>query len=45
MIAVAFAGGVLGSYFGANRFSGIVLRRLLALVLMVAAVKMLGTLL
>ena len=40
LIVVAFVGGLLGSYFGANRFSGLVLRRLLAVVLVVAACKM-----
>jgi len=40
LIAVAFLGGLLGSHFGANRFSGVVLRRLLAVVLMIAALKM-----
>ena len=40
LIAVAFLGGLLGSYFGANRFSGVVLRRLLAVVLLIAALKM-----
>ncbi len=40
LIVVAFLGGVLGSHFGANRISGLVLRRLLALVLLIAAVKL-----
>jgi hypothetical protein len=40
LIAVAFLGGLIGSYFGANKFSGLVLRRLLALVLVIAATKM-----
>ena len=40
LIAVAFLGGLIGSYYGANRFSGLVLRRLLALVLVIAATKM-----
>ncbi len=40
LIVVAFLGGLLGSYFGANRFSGSVLRRLLAVVLVIAALKM-----
>jgi uncharacterized membrane protein YfcA len=39
LIVVAFLGGLLGSYYGANRFSGIVLRRLLAVVLVIAALK------
>ena len=41
LIAVAFLGGLIGSYYGANKFSGLVLRRLLALVLVIAATKML----
>lgn len=40
LIAVAFLGGLLGSYFGANRFSGIVLRRILSIVLLIAATKL-----
>ena len=44
LIAVAFFGGLLGSHFGANRFSGAALRRLLALVLMIAAIKMIAAL-
>jgi uncharacterized protein len=40
LIFVALCGGLLGSYFGANRFSGIVLRRLLAFVLVIASAKM-----
>lgn len=40
LIVIAFLGGLLGSYFGANRFSGIVLRRLLAAVLVIASAKM-----
>lgn len=40
LIVVAFLGGLLGSYYGANRFSGVVLRRLLAVVLIIAALKM-----
>jgi uncharacterized membrane protein YfcA len=40
LIAVAFLGGLLGSYFGANRFSGILLRRILSVVLLIAATKL-----
>jgi uncharacterized membrane protein YfcA len=40
LIVVAFLGGLLGSHYGANRFSGVVLRRLLAVVLVIAALKM-----
>lgn len=41
MIAVAFAGGLLGSYLGSMKVSGLLLRRTLALVLLVASVKLL----
>jgi hypothetical protein len=40
LIVVAFLGGLLGSYFGANRLSGVVLRRLLSFVLLIAATKL-----
>lgn len=40
LILAAFLGGLAGSYYGANRFSGVILRRVLAIVLVVAAVKM-----
>jgi uncharacterized membrane protein YfcA len=40
LIAVAFLGGLLGSYFGAYRFSGLVLRRLLSVVLIIASIKL-----
>lgn len=40
LVIAAFAGGVLGSRLGANHFSGLWLRRLLALVLVVAASKL-----
>jgi uncharacterized protein len=39
-LAAAFAGGLLGSHLGANKFSGIFLRRLLAAVLVLAAAKL-----
>ena len=42
-LLAAFAGGLLGSHLGANKFSGNVLRRLLAVVLLLAAVKLLFT--
>ncbi len=42
-IAVAFAGGLLGSYFGASYFSSALLRRILAVVLLIAALKLLFT--
>ncbi|MGH2566744.1 MAG: sulfite exporter TauE/SafE family protein [Bacteroidota bacterium] len=40
LVLAAFFGGVIGSYFGANRFSSLLLRRLLSLVLLVAAFKL-----
>ena len=39
-IAAAVAGGILGSQLGAHRFNSLMLRRLLAVVLMLAAVKL-----
>lgn len=41
LVAVAFAGGLLGSYLGAHRFRGLWLRRLLGVVLLVATIKLL----
>lgn len=43
MVSVAFAGGLLGAWLGALRFKQAVLRNLLALVLLVAAIKLLST--
>ena len=40
-LLAAFCGGLLGSHLGANHFSGLTLRRTLAVVLIVAAGKML----
>jgi len=40
-VAVAFAGGWLGAWMGALRFRQTVLKQVLALVLLVAAVKLL----
>lgn len=40
-VGVAFAGGICGAYFGSMRFNQSVLRYLLAVVLMVAAFKLL----
>jgi uncharacterized membrane protein YfcA len=40
-LMAAFAGGLLGSHLGANKFSGVALRRVLAVVLVLAAVKLL----
>ena len=39
-VLAAFAGGFLGSYLGSTRLSGSVLRKLLALVLVIASVKL-----
>ena len=41
--AAALAGGMLGAHLGANHFSGTTLKRLLAVVLVVAAAKLLMT--
>ena len=43
LVIAALTGGVIGSRLGANHFSGVWLRRLLAVVLLVAAVKLLVT--
>ena len=43
LVIAALTGGIVGSRLGANHFSGIGLRRLLAVVLVVAAVKLLVT--
>ena len=40
LVVAAFAGGVVGSRLGANHFSGLWLRRLLAVVLVIAAGKL-----
>jgi uncharacterized membrane protein YfcA len=42
-LVAAFAGGLWGSHLGANKFSGNTLRRLLAVVLFVAAVRLVLT--
>jgi uncharacterized protein len=39
-LAAAAVGGYIGSHFGARRFSGLTLRRLLAFVLLLAAIKL-----
>lgn len=41
-VAAAFAGGLCGAYFGAIKFNHTVLRYMLAVVLMIAADKLLG---
>ncbi|MBI5857727.1 MAG: sulfite exporter TauE/SafE family protein [Sphingobacteriales bacterium] len=43
MIAVAFAGGLAGSYLGALKFNSLLLKRILAAVLLIASVKLLFT--
>lgn len=43
MIITAFAGGLIGSYFGAKRFNELKLRYLLSAVLIIAAVKLVFT--
>jgi len=40
LVLAGFVGGLIGSHLGANRFSGLILRRLLAAVLVVAAAKL-----
>ncbi len=42
-IVAAFLGGLVGSHFGANRFSGMTLRRMLSAVLLVASFKLVVT--
>lgn len=41
MIAIAFTGGLAGAYLGAKKFNSIFLKRLLAVVLLMASVKLL----
>jgi uncharacterized membrane protein YfcA len=43
MIAIAIIGGVAGSYFGANRFKGAFLNKILAIVLIIASLKLFFT--
>ncbi len=42
-VAIAFVGGFCGAYFGSMRFNQSILKYMLALVLMVAAYKLLFT--
>jgi uncharacterized membrane protein YfcA len=42
-VAIAFAGGACGAYFGSLRFKSVILKNVLAIVLMVAAWKLLFT--
>ena len=39
-VAIAFAGGLMGAYFGAHRFKQTILKNVLAIVLMMAAYKL-----
>lgn len=43
LVAVAFAGGLVGSFLGARRFRGLWLRRILGVVLLIATLKLLRT--
>lgn len=43
LVGAAFAGGLVGSRLGAQRFPGLWLRRILAVVLVLAAIKLLRT--
>tara|TARA_R110002072_G_scaffold72354_3_gene173037 strand:+ start:10675 stop:11412 length:738 start_codon:yes stop_codon:yes gene_type:complete len=43
MLSVAFVGGLLGSYFGANKFNSKKLKYLLSFVLLIASVKLILT--
>lgn len=43
MIAIAFTGGLAGSYFGAKKFESALLKKILAAVLLIAAVKLIFT--
>ncbi len=43
LAAAALAGGTLGSYLGSNRFSYVMIRRILAIVLVIAGIKLIST--
>lgn len=43
MILIAFSGGIAGSYFGAKQFNNILLNKILAVVLIIAAIKLIIT--
>lgn len=43
MLLMALAGGLAGSYFGARKFQSILLKRMLAIVLLIASVKLIFT--
>lgn len=40
-VLAAFIGGIIGSHFGARRFDGVVLRRILAIIMLIASFKLL----
>jgi len=42
-VAIAFAGGLLGSYFGSLKFNQNILKNTLAIVLLVAGIKLIFT--
>lgn len=42
LLSVALIGGIAGSYYGVNKFNALMLRRVLALVLLIASVKLLS---
>lgn len=43
MVAIAFAGGSAGAWLGAVKFDNLLLRRILAVVLVIAAFKLFYT--
>jgi uncharacterized membrane protein YfcA len=43
MIVLAFAGGLMGSYFGAKKFENLSLKRILSIVLIIASIKLITT--
>lgn len=43
LIVITLAGGLTGSYFGAKKFASVLLKRMLALVLLIACVKLIFT--
>lgn len=43
MIIITFVGGMAGSYLGAGKFNNIVLKRILAVVLVIASIKLIVT--
>jgi len=43
MVLIALTGGLAGSYFGANKFENVLLKRILATVLLIASIKLITT--